>query len=243
LETGSLGLRTPTCRLAAAHRACQGLEPRRGLPKAPLTCPSTARRCLPRSPAFARRLSFGKRLEPSDQGSTVAGSRCTAPTPSRLARSKRRASVARQARTRRWSVRNGPSGNVPGGSCCQRARNSFAVPSGLASSQARTVGHTSSNASLRVRPWRGGRAGRRWVGVDEQARRRVEPSERLRRGQALEPSIADELPHDGAVLRFDPRRNVLSRGARAREFDSLLLAISNHRFVDKLTPVVCVDAA
>jgi hypothetical protein len=163
-RVGSLGSRTPTCRLAAAHRAWQGLEPRRGLPKAPWTRPSTARHCLPRSPAFARRLPFGRRLEPSAQGSTAVGSRGTAPTSSRLASSKRRASVARQACPRRGSVRNGPSGNVPGCSCGRRASSSFAVPSGLASSQARTVGHTSSNASWCVRPWRGGRAGRRWVG-------------------------------------------------------------------------------
>jgi CheR methyltransferase, SAM binding domain len=51
--------------------------------------------------AFARRLRFGRRLEPNAQGSTAVGSRCTAPTSSRLESSKRRASVARQACTRR----------------------------------------------------------------------------------------------------------------------------------------------
>jgi Type II CAAX prenyl endopeptidase Rce1-like len=65
-RVSSLGSRTPTCRRAAAHRACQGLEPRRGLPKAPWTRPNTARRgaaafaCL-RSAAPVRQASRTER--------------------------------------------------------------------------------------------------------------------------------------------------------------------------------------
>ena len=82
---------------------------------------------------------------------------------------------------------------------------------------------------------------RRLENVDEQARRRIQASQRCRGGYALQATIPDQSADDRAVLLLDPRLVVLPIRPASCEIDPMFLAEGDQHLVEKLAAVIDVD--
>src|SRR5205807_7623680 len=79
--------------------------------------------------------------------------------------------------------------------------------------------------------------------VHEQSRSATQARDGLGGRYPLKAAIAQELPHDRAVLLFDPSLVVLAVRARARELDTTVQAILDQRLVYKFAAIVDIQRA
>ena len=70
----------------------------------------------------------------------------------------------------------------------------------------------------------------------------VEPHQSLRRGQALQPAIADQATNDCAVLLLDPSLIVLAVSTRPGDLQTVIATSGDDRLVHKQAVIVKIDA-